>query len=192
LIWGPGTAISSGFFFGGFVWPRREVRVVHVDNYYYRHHHAQRQIERPGLWRHDDSRRREFRESRRRDDQRAPRMTRTPEERREIQAVPAPRNPRTVDRNNRDRGDGVRGDRDRGDGVRGDGVRGAPQAPREARDDQGPRVRRPQGGDERAAPRARNDGSGLDRQREERRIERGTPQRGQTRPEQFHRENRGD
>jgi hypothetical protein len=75
--WGPGIGISSGFFFGGFYWPRREVRVVNVHTHYYprtvvierpvvvertvevhrpAHVHAHRD-DGSHVWRHDDSRR---------------------------------------------------------------------------------------------------------------------------------------
>jgi hypothetical protein len=102
LTWGPGIHISSGFFFGGFVWPRREVRVVHVHPYYYprrvvveRHVVAGRgpvvvhRDAAPGVWRHQDWRRRDRdgrdhdrrdndrRDWRRDDDRRNPVTTRT-------------------------------------------------------------------------------------------------------------------
>ena len=71
LAWGPGIHISSGFFFGGFVWPRHEVRVVNVRPYYYpRRVVVERHIvpgrsapvivhrdASPGVWRHHDWRR---------------------------------------------------------------------------------------------------------------------------------------
>ena len=34
--WGQPVSLSLNFFFGGFDWQRREVRVVNVNNYYYR------------------------------------------------------------------------------------------------------------------------------------------------------------
>lgn len=73
MYWGPGISVSSGFFFGGIVWPRREVRIVNVDTYYYRHRHRvidhpggihrpphvhAAPARNPGVWRHDESRRR--------------------------------------------------------------------------------------------------------------------------------------
>ena len=63
--WGPGTWVSSGFFFGGFDWPRREVRVVNTRSYYYaRRAHAQPvpHAVAPQLWRHDPARRSEWRQ----------------------------------------------------------------------------------------------------------------------------------
>lgn len=74
--WDPGIGISSGFFFGGFYWPRREVRIVNVHTYYYprtvvieRPLVIERRVEfhRPApvhvhrddthhVWRHDDAR----------------------------------------------------------------------------------------------------------------------------------------
>lgn len=35
VYWGPGVHLGAGFFFGNFVWSRREVRVVDVRPYYY-------------------------------------------------------------------------------------------------------------------------------------------------------------
>lgn len=35
-VWGPGITVGPGFFFGAFDWPRRQVNVVAVNNYYYR------------------------------------------------------------------------------------------------------------------------------------------------------------
>ena len=35
LHWGPGIIISTGFFFGAFDWPRRQVRVVSATNHHY-------------------------------------------------------------------------------------------------------------------------------------------------------------
>jgi hypothetical protein len=93
LAWGPGIHIGSGFFFGGFVWPRHEVRVVRVPAHYYprrvvveRHDvHGRRdpvvihREVRPGVWRHDDSRRRgdHDRGDWRRDDDRRPAASRS-------------------------------------------------------------------------------------------------------------------
>lgn len=61
LFWGPAVRISIGFFFGAIDWPRREVRVVSVNNYYYRpaivrretREHVTRITVAPGPWRHD-------------------------------------------------------------------------------------------------------------------------------------------
>lgn len=70
FYWGPGITISTGFFFGAFDWHRRQVRVVHVNNYYYRpatvhrHEHVARQANvvglnhGPGVWQHNPSHRR--------------------------------------------------------------------------------------------------------------------------------------
>jgi hypothetical protein len=71
--WGPSVWITPGFFFGGFDWPRREVRVVNIHSYYYVprtvvvtrpveiHRHAQVHreppITHPHVWHHDGSRR---------------------------------------------------------------------------------------------------------------------------------------
>lgn len=72
--WGSGIGLTPGFFFGGFDWPRREVRVVNVHTYYYRPrnvvverrvdvgrhvqgHPAPQQRPTPGVWAHDHSRR---------------------------------------------------------------------------------------------------------------------------------------
>lgn len=69
VYWGPGVYLGSGFFFGNFVWPRREVRVVDVRPYYYprtvvveRHVHPGRPVVEhrppaPGVWHHDGRRR---------------------------------------------------------------------------------------------------------------------------------------
>ncbi len=63
FIWGPAVRVSVGFFFGAIDWPRREVRVVTVNNYYYRpvivrrdvhvHRHVTHVNVAPGPWRHD-------------------------------------------------------------------------------------------------------------------------------------------
>ncbi|HEU4685858.1 MAG TPA: DUF3300 domain-containing protein [Nitrospira sp.] len=34
-VWGPGIRVGPGFFFGAFDWPRRQVNVVTVNNFYY-------------------------------------------------------------------------------------------------------------------------------------------------------------
>jgi hypothetical protein len=34
-VWGPGIPVGAGFFFGTFDWPRRQVNVVTVNNFYY-------------------------------------------------------------------------------------------------------------------------------------------------------------
>jgi hypothetical protein len=69
LAWGPGIHVSSGFFFGGFVWPRREVHIVHTRPYYYPRQYVERRVvpgrgpvivhrdSTPGVWRHHDWRR---------------------------------------------------------------------------------------------------------------------------------------
>ena len=63
LLWGPAVRVSVGFFFGAIDWPRREVRIVSVDNYYYRPAIVRREVHVhdrvtqikvvPGPWRHD-------------------------------------------------------------------------------------------------------------------------------------------
>ena len=62
--WGPGVALGSGFFFGGFDWPRREVRVVNTRPYYYAHRdHRHAQVHAaPHAWRHDGERRAAWRQ----------------------------------------------------------------------------------------------------------------------------------
>jgi hypothetical protein len=150
LAWGPAIHIGTGFFFGGFVWPRHEVRVVQVHPHYYprrvvveRHDvHGRRDPVvvhreiRPGVWHHDDTRRRRDwdgdrrdRGEWRRDDDRRPAATRSATESRDRRGWDrdgdgVPDRARRIDRNN----DGVpdhmrRPDRD-GDG-RPDWNRGA-------------------------------------------------------------------
>ena len=62
FYWGPPVGISAGFFFGAFDWPRRHVRVAHVNNYYYRHSVAVNRAvvanREPGAWRHEPEHRR--------------------------------------------------------------------------------------------------------------------------------------
>lgn len=50
-VWGPGVTVGTGFFFGTFDWPRRQVNVVSVNNFYY-HNTATR------AWSHDSVHRR--------------------------------------------------------------------------------------------------------------------------------------
>jgi hypothetical protein len=62
FYWGPSIRISIGYFFGGFDWSRRHVRVVHAP-YYYRAAPAPRVIvinrdRPPGAWHHDPAHRR--------------------------------------------------------------------------------------------------------------------------------------
>lgn len=62
FYWGPSIRISAGYFFGGFDWPRRHVRVVQT-NYYYNVLAIQRtsaisRDRRPGSWTHDPVHRR--------------------------------------------------------------------------------------------------------------------------------------
>lgn len=61
FYWGPSIRISIGYFFGGFDWSHRHVRVVH-SNYYYRgagNHRATQYRDRPpGAWHHDPGHRR--------------------------------------------------------------------------------------------------------------------------------------
>jgi hypothetical protein len=62
FYWGPPVGISAGFFFGAFDWPRREVRVVQVNNYYYSHNVAMNRAvianRAPGAWKHEPEHRR--------------------------------------------------------------------------------------------------------------------------------------
>ncbi|HVY07181.1 MAG TPA: DUF3300 domain-containing protein [Burkholderiales bacterium] len=59
FFWGSGVTVSAGFFFGRVDWPRRNVTVVNVNNYYY---HASPPRPRPnfppGAWVHDPAHRR--------------------------------------------------------------------------------------------------------------------------------------
>jgi len=69
VYWGPGIYLGSSFFFGNFVWARREVRVVDVRPFYYpRTVVVERQVVPgrpiiehrppvPEVWRHDNRRR---------------------------------------------------------------------------------------------------------------------------------------
>jgi len=71
VYWGPGVHLGAGFFFGNFIWSRREVRVVDVRPYYYpRSVVVERHVvpgrpafehrpPAPGIWRHDAYRRRD-------------------------------------------------------------------------------------------------------------------------------------
>ncbi|MPZ43011.1 MAG: DUF3300 domain-containing protein [Betaproteobacteria bacterium] len=113
LTWGPGIHIGSGFFFGGFAWPRHEVRVVHVHSHYYPRHSNSVVVHRearPGVWRHDDRRRRRDRDGDHHDrrdwrhdnDRRGPAATRSVIESREARRDDL-RDRRGPDRN----GDGV-------------------------------------------------------------------------------------
>lgn len=71
FFWGAPVAVSAGFFFGAFDWPRRTVQVVHVNNYYYGNTvNVTRQTTvfnrqtnatatpAPGTWKHDPDHRR--------------------------------------------------------------------------------------------------------------------------------------
>jgi hypothetical protein len=61
FYWGPPIGISAGFFFGAFDWPRRQVRVMQVNNYYYSHSVANRAVienRTPGAWHHEPEHRR--------------------------------------------------------------------------------------------------------------------------------------
>ena len=62
VYWGPGIWLSSGFFFGGFDWPRREVRVVNPRPYYYAYREHRPVYAQPHVWRHDDARREVWRQ----------------------------------------------------------------------------------------------------------------------------------
>jgi Protein of unknown function (DUF3300) len=58
FFWGPAVHVSVGFFFGVADWPHRQVRVVSVNNYYYRPAvrrdvHVTQINAVPGPWRHD-------------------------------------------------------------------------------------------------------------------------------------------
>ena len=62
FYWGPPVGISAGFFFGTFDWPRRHVRVVNVNNYYYHYSVAVNRTvfanRAPGVWQHEPEHRR--------------------------------------------------------------------------------------------------------------------------------------
>jgi Protein of unknown function (DUF3300) len=62
VYWGPPIGISAGFFFGAFDWQRRQVRVMQVNNYYYRHstgvNRAVIANRAPGAWQHEPEHRR--------------------------------------------------------------------------------------------------------------------------------------
>lgn len=117
LHWGPGVHVAAGFFFGNFIWPRREVRIVTVHPYYYprrvivhrppapgrpapivEHH-----VPAPGVWQHDASRRHGDRERDRADRDRArasdrpPLAARSAVERAAPPAPPTPHAPRAAD-----------------------------------------------------------------------------------------------
>jgi hypothetical protein len=57
FFWGSGITISAGFFFGRVDWPRRNVTVVNVNNYYYRPPPPRPNFP-PGAWVHDPAHRR--------------------------------------------------------------------------------------------------------------------------------------
>ncbi len=61
FYWGRGVSISAGYFFGQPDWQRRNVNVVHVNNYYHHHTVVNRGPDRshvgPARWRHDPSHR---------------------------------------------------------------------------------------------------------------------------------------
>ena len=50
-VWGPGITVGGGFFFGAFDWPRRQVNVVTVNNFYYQNTATR-------VWTHDPVHRR--------------------------------------------------------------------------------------------------------------------------------------
>lgn len=62
VVWTPGIRVTSGFFYAGFDWRRRETRVVRVNNYYYNRTVIVRRdvtVNRaPGAWQHDPGHRR--------------------------------------------------------------------------------------------------------------------------------------
>lgn len=60
LWWGAPIGLSVNFFFGNFDWRHRHVRVVHLNNYYYRPPLVVNRavVVTPQRWRHDPSRRR--------------------------------------------------------------------------------------------------------------------------------------
>ena len=60
--WGPGVALGSGFFFGGFDWHRHEVRVVNPRPYYYAYRDHRPAYAAPHVWRHDSERRAAWRQ----------------------------------------------------------------------------------------------------------------------------------
>ncbi len=51
FAWGHGVTVGTGFFFGAFDWPRRQVNVATVNNYYYRNNVTR-------VWTHDQIHRR--------------------------------------------------------------------------------------------------------------------------------------
>jgi hypothetical protein len=62
-VWSSGIRLSVGFFFGAFDWRERHVRVVSVNNYYYRppadaRRAAPHVLAAPGVWQHDPEHRR--------------------------------------------------------------------------------------------------------------------------------------
>lgn len=57
FFWGSGITIGAGFFFGRVDWPRRNVTVVNVNNYYYRPPPPRPNFP-PGAWVHDPVHRR--------------------------------------------------------------------------------------------------------------------------------------
>jgi hypothetical protein len=57
FFWGSGITIGAGFFFGRVDWPRRNVTVVNVNNYYYRPPPPRPHFP-PGAWVHDPVHRR--------------------------------------------------------------------------------------------------------------------------------------
>ncbi len=62
VVWTPGIRVTSGFFFAGFDWRRRETRIVRVNSYYYdRTVIVDRNVtvsRTPGAWQHDPGHRR--------------------------------------------------------------------------------------------------------------------------------------
>jgi hypothetical protein len=152
LAWGPGIHVSSGFFFGGFAWTRREVHIVHTRPYYYPRHYVERRVVPgrgpvvvhreavPGVWRHHDWRKdrdgRDWRRADRDDDRRDARRGDRDDDRRDWRRGDSDGGPREARRGDRDddRRDGRQWDRD-GDGRR-DGrssVTRTDVAPRESR-----------------------------------------------------------
>lgn len=113
VYWGPGVYLGSSFFFGNFVWSRREVRVVDVRPYYYpRTVVIERQVipgrpivehrpPAPDVWRHDARRRQG-------DDRRD--FNRPGDDRRDARPIEPPRPAVTAPRINDDRGLPARAD----------------------------------------------------------------------------------
>ncbi|MEO8005893.1 MAG: DUF3300 domain-containing protein, partial [Betaproteobacteria bacterium] len=89
FFWGSGITISTGFFFGRVDWPRRNVTVVNVNNYYYRAPPPRPNFP-PGAWVHDPAHRRgvPYRDPEVRREFGGPRVDGRPESRRDFRGNP--------------------------------------------------------------------------------------------------------